>query len=175
MKKKAVLLDSSSAILLEKSDLLSRLIRFYHVTFADAVYRELTENSYKSSSLFQAVCSDGRIAVMKSGDIFRTTSQTNPELEALNPGERETIQLCQGGTGDFILLDDRKAARYCHKNNLPFINALLFPRILKMNGLISETECRRKTTKVTEIGRYSAKIIRIVEELTDKDLFHFFP
>ena len=173
VKKKVVLLDSSSAILLEKSNLLSHLIRLYQVILAEAVYRELTENSYQSAGLFQSICSDSRIKVIKLNDISKSAPRTDPELQALNLGERETIHLYLGGTGDFILLDDGKAARYCHKNSLPFINALLVPKILKMCGTISVSSCNEKISEIIGIGRYSGGIIRLAEKMTRDDLEMF--
>ncbi len=173
MKKKAVLLDSSSAILLEKEDLLAYLTGLYQVIFAKAAYRELTKNSYQSAGLFQSICSDGRIKVMKLSDISKSAQRTDPELQALNPGERETILLYQNGTVGFILLDDRKAARYCHKNSLPFINALLVPKIQKMCGAISDSSCNEKISEIIGIGRYSGRIIRLAEKMIRDDLEMF--
>lgn len=174
MERKIVLVDSSSAILLEKVDLFDFLVGVYRVIFAQAVYRELTENSYHSADLFRSFTQAEKISIARRTP-ETSDKEVDAELNSLNVGERETIQLYREGIGDFILLDDGKGARYCHKCSLPFINALLFPKILRSRGLITEEECREKTVEIIGIGRYSNKIVRMAAEMTDINLVPFLP
>ncbi len=175
LNKKSVLLDSSSAILLEKSDLLNELLGAYHVLMSEAVYLELTENSYPSAGLFQAICREGNISVQKS---IKDNHQVSPKLEGmllLDLGERETIQQYLDGKGDFIMLDDGKGARFCYKHQIPFINALLFPTILYESGWLSLNQCHRKIERIKQLGRYSQKIITKAEGFSKESLEAFLP
>jgi predicted nucleic acid-binding protein len=172
---KTVLLDSSSAILLEKVGLLEHLLGVYKVMAPEAVYLELTENSYNSATVFKALFQQSKINIKKLDLKDRQTEEVGQELNSLNMGERETIQLFQAGTGDFILLDDGKAAKYCHRHHLPFINALLFPVILQFRQVITGEQSGEYVKEIIRVGRYSKKIIQLAAQLTREDLALFIP
>jgi hypothetical protein len=72
-----------------------------------------------------------------------------------------------------IILDDGKGAAYCKKNTIPYINALLVPRILHMAGRIitEERECLMK--KITAYGRYSKQIIDYAFSCKDEEIARF--
>ena len=110
--------------------MLEKLLEVYRVVVCNAVYLELTENSYPSAELFKSLYIDSKLFI---SDLQVDSMQVINEkkgLSSLNRGERETIIQFLSGMGDFILLDDGKGARFCFKHQLPFINALLFPAIL---------------------------------------------
>ena len=170
-----MLLDSSSAILLEKSGLLGKLLAVYRVSMCESVYSELTDNPYPSADLFQRFHREKKIVVHQNGEDFSQLIEDMEELSALNRGERETIIQYFLGSGDFILLDDGKGARFCDKYQLPFINALLFPMILNMSNLISDEQRDLEIKKILRVGWYSEKIIKMAENLTKEDLRPFLP
>lgn len=170
---KQVLLDSSSAILLEKTDLLGRLLDSYDVALTRAVFRELTDNNYPSSTLFRQKYSQSLIQIISPGDTIKDFE--SDELMALNLGERETILQYLSGNGDFIMLDDGKAARYCARQQLPFINALLFPIILRISGSLSEQESDQKVAEIISIGRYSGRIVQMALGMKKEALRSFLP
>jgi hypothetical protein len=58
---------------------------------------------------------------------------------------------------------------------IPYINTLLFPRILYLTHSISETEFNNKAEKVISIGRYSQEIIDYALNCTQDDLEFFLP
>ena len=127
--------------------MLEKLLEVYRVVVCNAVYLELTENSYPSAELFKSLCVDSKLFI---SDLEVDSMQVINEkkgLSSLNRGERETIIQFLSGMGDFILLDDGKGARFCFKHQLPFINALLFPAILNFCGRISLDE---KDQKISE-------------------------
>lgn len=169
---KRVLLDSSSAILLQKTVLLDTLFKVYQVILTESVYQELTNNDYKSASIFKENYSAGQFSVIPMAP--RKAEETT-ELLQLNKGERETIQQFINNQGDFIMLDDGKAARYCMKNELPFVNALLFPLILFFAGKMTVQTKEEKVARIIEIGRYSEKIIEIARGFNRNDLVRFLP
>ena len=171
--KKKVFLDSSSAILMEKSDLLPLFFKVYDVSLTEAVYSELTNNQYPSAELFhksyQQSCFEVRPLPEQKRD------RHSKELDSLNLGERETIQQYFSGVADFIVLDDGKAARFCKREQVPFINALLFPKILQHSELLSKEDCRSRLDVLISIGRYSSRVLSIAEGMGEKELKRFFP
>ncbi len=172
-KKKQVLLDSSSAILLEKTDMLERFLDTYAVILTEAVFEELTNNSYPSARLFQQKHSRSHFEVIplpQSASKFETD-----ELISLNWGERETILQFLSGIGDFIMIDDGKAAKYCTRQQLPFINALLLPIILHACGVLPMEVREKKVEEIVGIGRYSEKIVDMALGFSSKELEMFFP
>jgi hypothetical protein len=173
--KKEVLLDSSSAILLEKSGLLDELLAVYRIIMSEAVYLELTENSYPSADIFEAGFSGARFEVQQLAHYRSPGGREKEELAVLGKGEQETIQQFLSGTADFIMLDDGKGARFCSKHCLPFINALLFPKILNVCGRLSQSQFFSKTEKIIRMGRYSQKIVEMAEGFSRQKLLPFLP
>lgn len=173
--KKQVLLDSSSAILLEKSGLLDELLAAYRIILSRAVYLELTLNNYPSADIFEAGFSDARFEVQPMADYRSPDSRKQEELAALGRGEQETIRQYLSGTADFIMLDDGKGVRFCSKHRLPFINALLFPKILNVCGRLSQAQSQVKTTAIIQVGRYSQRIVEMAEGFTPQELLPFLP
>ena len=71
---------------------------------------------------------------------------------SMDKGEKETIQifcnLTRFGlpgvnfpdpkTKDLILVDDGQAARFCHAQQIPFINSLLIPKIFWYSGVMDQ-------------------------------------
>ena len=168
-----VLLDSSSAILLEKTGLLHLFLSAYQVILTQAVYDELTRNNYPSAQLFVQIHLESLFAI---ASLEKTADQYETEaLLSLNWGERETILQFLSGAGDFIMVDDGKAAKYCDKHDLPFVNALLLPRLLHGRGLISGAEKTEKVAEIIKVGRYSEKIIKLARGLPHEALEPFLP
>lgn len=170
---KKVLLDSSSAIILEKSDLIDLLFDVYSVILTESVYHELTQNSYPSARLFERHYSEASFALCPASNA--SSMELTADLQTLNPGERETIMQFETGTGDFIVVDDGKAAKYCFRNNLPFINTLLFPIIMYISGRFSKWEKESSVSKILNIGYYSQKIIDQAGSLSIDELKPFLP
>ena len=73
----------------------------------------------------------------------------------------------------FILVDDKKAAQFCHSRNLPFINALLVPKIFYYNGGLSLETAREKEVMLSQLGRYSRFILNKAQEMNRADLIFF--
>jgi hypothetical protein len=157
--------------LLSKTGLFRRLTEIYRVVMAEAVYREVTRKGYPGSDGFSAARRAGEIRVL-SPEAARF-----PEAETLpsGPGERDTIRLFFRGHGDFIIIDDRKGAGFCRNVGIPYINALLFPRILMLVGALSESDCRKRTGQLLKNGRYSPKIVQVAAGASRERLHRFLP
>lgn len=170
---KPVVIDASSAILLYKSELIPHLVSLYQTRIADSVYHEITCEGYSGSIAFRRLCDRGQIAVLPEIDSRQAFSEAG--IPALDPGERDTIHHFLRGSADFIILDDGRAARYCRKAELPFINALLFPRILFLINIIQESDYHQKRVEIINNGRYSDHIIRKALELPIEEMQLFLP
>jgi len=156
---KKTLLDASSAILLFKAGLLKELTNVYHVFVTGAVLQELSCENHHGTDTFLRYVSLQKIRVA-DGEKIPSRSEIFPtSLCALDQGELDTIMCFAFGNYDFIITDDGKAARYCKENRLPFINALLFPRLLNFAGFMSHQASNDKMDAIIRFGRYSREII----------------
>jgi predicted nucleic acid-binding protein len=156
---KKSLLDASSAILLFKVDLLKELTDVYHIFITTSVLQELTRENLHGTDIFLHYVSLNKIKVTDVEDVPSKCETSVDSLSSLDQGERDTIKCFKTGSQDFIITDDGRAARYCKENGLPFINALLFPRLLYFAGCVSWQESNDKMDAIIRLGRYSVEII----------------
>ena len=93
-----------------------------------------------------------------------------PGMAGLDSGESSAILLFYAGQGDFLITDDGRAARYCRKSGIPFINALLFPVVLQLAGLWDDAASRRAMAEILETGRYSSRVVAFARECGKQDI-----
>jgi predicted nucleic acid-binding protein len=153
-----VLLDASSAILFYKTGLLEDLVSVYRIFVARSVQEELTCKGRPGADKFAHFVTAETIKVIDVENVVPNYKVVSCELRSLDKGELDTIICLKVGMGDFIITDDGKAARYCKNKTLPFINALLFPRLLYFAGFISLQGSKMKMEAIIHIGRYSPQI-----------------
>jgi hypothetical protein len=171
-KRRTVLIDASSAIILFKSGLFEAAIAYYRVLMPGSVYMELTRCNHTGTEEFIKYREDDRIRVASAaGNQIRI--QEDEALPGLDDGERDTINLFYRGVGILVLLDDGKGAAYCRNNTIPYINALLVPRVLRLAGILSAPDCERSMKRIAGIGRYSPKVIDYAFNCTDESLSEF--
>ena len=96
-------------------------------------------------------------------------------IQKLGRGEAETIQLYNSGRGDFIVTDDGAAAKLCKRGDIPFINALLFPVVLKYTETRPDDFCNRAFGMITDIGRYSDDVIDYASRCDKKEISFALP
>lgn len=171
MQRKRTIVDASSAILLAKAHLFRCLTEAYRVVMAEAVYGEVSRDGYPGARRFADARDAGQILVLTP----RPETATRGESTLTGSGERETIRLFSRGEGDFIVIDDRKGASFCRNAGIPYINALLFPRILMVSGKLSESDFRKRTSQLLALGRYSKEIAAVAEGATRERLGRFLP
>lgn len=167
---KTAVVDASSAILLFKAGLFERLVRTYDLVFPETVRAELTAEGYPGAAEFRRAFGLRRVAVRAAPEI-----PLPPEAAVLHAGEREAVALFLSGVGDFLVLDDRRGARTCRSLGIPFINALLFPRVLWLSGRMAESGFRRASARVAAAGRYGAEVREKARTLGRDDLAPFLP
>lgn len=147
-------MDASSAIILFKSGLHALLVEIYDIVLPDSVYREITVNPYRGAEEYKMLVAGQKIRVQDSQD-----QQERQGMDGLDRGEHDAIHLFYAGLGEFIITDDGPAARYCRKAGIPFINALLFPVVLRLAQIKDEDFCRKSMEIIIEEGRYSQQVI----------------
>ena len=167
---KSAVIDSSSLIILYKSGLLEKITGLYSLFISSSVCNEISQNGHSGADVFIKYIENDTLK-MKSFDISENGSMKNDiEMISLGAGERETLCLYINGTGDFIIVDDRKAATICRKRNLKYINALLIPRILAIAGMSSAEESKRDIQKIISLGRYSSSVIEYASTCSEEKL-----
>ncbi|MBP6990173.1 MAG: hypothetical protein KBC90_01600 [Spirochaetes bacterium] len=171
--RKNVLVDSSSIIILYKSGLLEKVILYYNIYMTDSVFNELTQSNHAGSAEVKQFKIEKTIQVVSSGLMTIPVEDEQKKLASLDKGEYDTIVAYLNSAGDFIILDDGKGAVYCKKNDIPYINALLVPRILLLSSIITKEDYDVMTHKVVEFGRYSEKIIEFARLCTNGRLEYF--
>ena len=166
MEKKTVIVDSSSIIIFSKTNLLQPLVDVYRIILAESVYREITIESYSGAD----EC--GRLVKEKKILVQDTLSSSYSTIQKLDRGEADTILLYTEGQGNFIIVDDGPAAKYCKREGIPFINALLFPIVLKYAQLRTSEFCNKVFEDVVVTGRYSNKVVTFARKC-DKENISF--
>lgn len=172
---KKCLIDASSAILLFKSDMFHELLETYRIIMVDSVLRELTGNGYAGARQFREWGLKKQIVVVSPTKGKLPTRNLGSIGANLGNGERDTLLYFHTGNGGFVMVDDGKAARYCRNNSVPYISALLFPRILYLSDRVVESKYLQSTMKLIKIGRYSQDIIDFVLNSTKTELSFFLP
>ena len=156
--------DSSSIILLQKVRLLQIFLNTYFVVIPEPVFDELTGQGKKGSLELQNLLSNN---VVKSSD--------EDNLKGLGRGESSVISLYFEKAGDFVLLDDKKGAKYCKSQEIPFVNALLLTHILRVVGAVNDTEYREAEARLIQEGYYSDTIIEKAAAIRNNELQQFMP
>jgi len=170
-----VYLDASSAILLFRAGLFEQTARIFSLVLAHEVFREINQDGYPGAGHFRDMAASGKIKVLEPKPHF-TFPRGMTGFSALDTGEQETIARYLGSespAGSFILMDDGQGARFCCHHHIPFINALLVPKIFWYSGLMKETQAKEKMQLLTGLGRYSRRIISKAGKLSCEDLADF--
>jgi hypothetical protein len=175
VKMKRAIIDASSAILLFKTGLFDCLLQTYDIRMTESAHKEVSRSGYPGAVSFMKHLHAGRYTVIQPD-----RQAAKDRLDSVRPltfgrGETDTIIAYYECQGDFIVIDDGQGSRYCKRHGVPYINALLFPRILYLARLMSESEYREKTIAIIRRGRYSAKIVAYAETALGQDMVQFLP
>ncbi|MCG8530471.1 MAG: hypothetical protein MI749_07400 [Desulfovibrionales bacterium] len=163
---KTIYMDTSSAILLFHAKLLDPLSKGYRLIIPPSVFKEATKKAYPGATYFKN---------WKEIDIIPPRDEImSGDLLGMGAGERDCIRLLmESGHEAFLLVDDKKAAKFCRSQGLPFINALLVPKIFYYNGMLSLEMAREKEDELAHLGRYSRFVLDTAKTLNRADLIFF--
>jgi predicted nucleic acid-binding protein len=168
---KTVLVDTSSAILLHKADLLTDMQSAFCIQLTASVYEELTRHQRPGARTVAESRRDRRITIVTpNGTVGSQHLPTN-----LHRGERDTLLCFLDGGVDFIIIDDGPGAGYCRREAIPYVNALLCPRLLVVCGRLSPIEARLAMTRIRDLGHYSNWIKRYADTCNEAALSAFLP
>ena len=168
---KTVLMDASSAILLHKSELLPQVVVAFDICLTDSVYAELTRHRRPGARAITRSRREGQLTI-----VAPPPAGEFPSLPAnLHRGERDTLLRFLGGGGDFIIIDDGPGAGYCRRQEIPYVNALLCPRILAAAGRLTPSAARSAMLRIAGLGRYGEGIKRYALTCEDLALIPFLP
>ncbi|MBN1533660.1 MAG: hypothetical protein JXA20_13405 [Spirochaetes bacterium] len=173
MTKKIALIDSSSAILLHKAGIFDDLASGYRLIMAESVFRELTVEEHSGAEEFKERSKTGVILIRAVEDDDGIHPPPTPPAGSMGAGERDTIILYYKYPHSFVIIDDKKGARFCRENGIPYVNALLMSRILFISGLLSQERFDPSFESLQRIGRYSAAVLHYAEQC-DSDELRFF-
>lgn len=162
-----VLLDSSSAILLAKAGMLKQVMASFIVLLPQSVVAELTRQNLPAAECIDAYQHDS------PQNILHEPPPHSAQLARMGAGERDCILFYKQDLARFLITDDGKAARYCKKHTIPFINALLLPKVLFFHGALSKPEENQFSTSLLAEGRYSS-FVQKVAHTADKQSLQFF-
>lgn len=168
---KTVLVDTSSAILLHKADLLTHMLAAFRVCVTASVYDELTQRRRP-----------GARAIARGREARQITVRTPDCPPAshclpgnLHLGERDTLLCFLDGGADFIIIDDGRGAGFCRREAIPYVNALLCPRLLATAGCLSSDGAVAAMARISDLGHYSAWVKDYAVTCSDASLAEFIP
>ncbi len=171
-----VYIDASSAILLYKTRLFVPCTQYFSMVMETHVYKEVRVPDHPGAKFFLSMVQKNRVTVLRT-DPDRQVDINLPEN--LDLGELQTLMLYFQNVcptqRSFIIIDDAKGARFCLRRKVPFINALLVPKVFWFAGLLTKNDYIDKTALVIEKGRYSKTVIEKATALSSSDLAMFIP
>ena len=173
-KEKIIIIDSSSLLLLHKADILTRLSEVYNLQCTLAVFDEVVQSQKHDSININDYFKKNAI------DIIYVNNEVYSNLLHFGIGERETILLYKQSIKTsnqidiFICIDDKKAISFCFAKKIPFINALLVPKLLYLQNIISKNTFQNKFNELSKAGWYSKSIIKRAQNFTKMELQNFF-
>jgi hypothetical protein len=170
--KKRVVIDTSSAILLFKSGWMGPVMACYRAVIGPMVFREMTVGGYPGAAAFSRWQSEKRIIIENAQAL---ADDPTPGRGRLDPGEQECIDLYHSGAGSFLIIDDGRGAAHCRRQGIPFINALLVPRLLQHASVGNGADWQAALLEIFRIGRYAPWVKAYALSCPDDHLALFRP
>lgn len=149
--------DSSTLILLAKSDLLKETLRNFEIIITDIVKNECTVKDTFDAKLIEILISSDRIKVEKGftkKEIDRIKKDFN-----INSGEASALLLAKKREIP-LTTDDGLTIKACKILDVPFLTAIHFLSHIFESGIITDSEMALvKIEKLATFGRYHHRII----------------
>ena len=171
---RTLLIDASSAILLYKGGLFQTMATAYRLALAGPVCDELTRDGYPGARSFAADLAAGRLTRLDLTDIPLDPA-LQEGLAKLHTGEQAVLAAMLAGLGVFVVIDDGAGALFCRRHAIPYVNALLCPRILKLAGRLSAAAAEAHMARIHRAGRYAPAIVSFAYDCEDASLRFFLP
>ena len=160
-----VISDSSSLILLTKSELLMPLTKKIKLTIPNQVYTEVVEEGLKKNFTdaikIRELAGEGKILVKSVG-------KKREFPITLGKGEKEALELFYQEKADKIIVDDKKALNVCKMLKIPYITAHIVLMGLLAKKIIDKNQALKSLETLNKEGRYSSEITLYYYDLINK-------
>jgi predicted nucleic acid-binding protein len=150
-----VVFDSSTLILLAKTDLLRRLSGETGIVIPPKVRSESLAKDSFDAALIRSLVEEGRIQVEKVG-LTKAVRKLMKDFR-IERGEAEALWLAKE-RNCVLAVDDGPTIKACRILGQRFTTAIHFLIHLKKSGRLSTATAEVKLDKLLSFGRYSGKI-----------------
>ncbi len=165
-----VFCDSSSLILLTKTNLVNELVEFGNLFIGEKVFDEIVvkgKNKGKEDAfIVSKLVSEGKIKIVKLND--KKFFEFILKEFRLDEGEAEVIALAYASMPSIVFTDDLEAIKACKTQGIIYFTSLLFLVKLVREKKMSVETGLNKLEKLSRIGFYSRDLIKHVSEVIKK-------
>ena len=158
---KIVVSDASTLVLLEKVDLLSRLVKNFKFIVPEEVYKEAVlkgkAKNFSDSYQIENKINDGFIQIKKINN--RQKANNIIKEFRIGEGETEAIVLFLETKADVLATDDHKSINVCKAYQIPFMTALTFVLDSFNKKVIVKNEAEKMIKDLGIYGKYKNELI----------------
>jgi len=159
-RRKRVVADTSSLILLAKSGLLEQVVSKLQVVVPERVYEEaVVRGKTKGQADAFQLETHFRAKRLQKKRPKRARGRAIQELFNLRAGERDALALAQELGIDEVLMDDKKGISACKALGLRFATALDVLVALYKQGIIGKAKALEALGQLQEYGWYSKTLL----------------
>lgn len=153
-----IVFDSSTIILLAKTELLDTIIDAYkkECIIPDEVKKEVAQKESFDALLIKKRMEEGKIKTKKAPQ--EGVSKLMKDFN-INKGEAEAIALALTHHGSLLATDDKNAINACKLSNIPFTTSIDILIRAKGKKLLTRDEAITKLQELAKYGRYKKEII----------------
>ena len=148
------------------------LMEHYRVGTGPAAFREMTVADYPGASAFRQWQQEERLVLHPR---CPPAVSVGTDRNDLDPGERECLTLFLNGTGTFVVIDDGAGAAFCRREAIPYVNALLIPRLLSPASATARAEAEAAMQQIFALGRYAPWVLEYALTCKPEALAFFLP
>ena len=151
-----IVFDSSTLILLAKTDLLRDISKEVGIIISEAVKRECLEKKTADAELISLLIQAGKIGVIESDDA-KAIKKLQMDFRI---AKAEAEALWVAGKHQYpIAIDDGPGIKASKVLGLRFLTAIHFLLRLASHNKLSPELAQEKLSKLAQIGRYNTRII----------------
>ncbi len=155
-----VLIDASSAILLDKAGLIHRCCQAVTLLMPRAVFDEVTAPQHAGSCRLGALAGRRPGLHLLDDPVAPLSESAAADLQRLDRGERDILHHYFSGNARFVIMDDGNGLSVCRRHRIPHLNALLCPKWLHYCGYLPKGwQTEVYLDRLAGLGRYSTEVI----------------
>lgn len=151
-----IISDSSSLILLEKSELLDKLTKETKITIPNKVYEEVVKEGLNKNYI-DAININNQIKNKKI--IIKKVTKKKEFPITLGEGEKEALELYYQENAKAVIVDDKKALNVCKAMSIKYATVHKILMDLLKKKKINQQQALKSLNILSREGRYSNDII----------------